>query len=49
MVTMYSVLGKKVFSSSFKNTIDVSLLSKGLYIVEIHQGPKKATKKLILQ
>jgi len=49
MVTMYTVLGKKVFSSAFKNSIDVSLLSKGLYIVEIHQGPKKSTKRLILQ
>lgn len=48
-LTIYNLLGKKVFYSAFRSNIDVSALASGIYILEIAKGRKKSSKKLILQ
>ncbi len=56
MVTITNTLGKKVFEyplNSFagehKRAIDLSHLSKGLYLINISSGDKKITRKINLQ
>ena len=49
-VEVYNVLGKTVISTEVtntKNNIDVSNLSKGIYILKINSGKQFITKKLI--
>ncbi len=49
-VKVYNVLGKVVISTKItnsKNNIDVSNLSKGIYLVKINSGKQFITKKLI--
>jgi hypothetical protein len=49
-VTIYNVLGKKLKSATItadKNSIDVSNLSKGIFIIKINIETKSFTKKLI--
>jgi len=50
-ISIYTVLGKKVLSSkTYKNNqkIDISSLSKGIYLVTIESNHTKTTKKLII-
>ena len=35
-------------SNSFFNTIDVKNIENGIYLLEINQGNRKATKKIIV-
>jgi len=56
MITITNALGKKVFeyplltfAGEHKRNIDLSHLSKGLYLVNISSGDKRVTKKLNLQ
>jgi len=56
MITITNTLGKKVFEyplNSFvgehKRAIDLSHLSKGLYLINISSGDKKITRKINLQ
>ena len=49
-VKIYNILGKVVISTKItnsKNNIDVSNLSKGIYLVKINSGKQFITKKLI--
>ena len=46
-VVIYSVLGKAVLKMSNQNTIDVSLLSKGVYFIKVSNGINASTKKFI--
>ena len=49
-ITIYNVLGKLVKSTKItnnKNNIDVSNLSKGIYLVKINSGKQFITQKLI--
>ena len=49
-IEIYSILGKLVKSSEItntKNNIDVSDLSKGIYLVKVNSGNQFITKKLI--
>ncbi|MBK7682440.1 MAG: T9SS type A sorting domain-containing protein [Bacteroidetes bacterium] len=56
MVTITNTLGKKVFeyplislAGEHKRAIDLSHLSKGLYLINISSGDKKITRKINLQ
>jgi hypothetical protein len=46
-VVIYSVLGKAVLKMCNQNTIDVSLLSKGVYFIKVSDGINASTKKFI--
>ena len=51
-VSLFNVLGKKVFSSSFsglKKNIDISNLSTGIYILKVAEGTSVSTKKLVVR
>lgn len=53
-VAIYSVTGAKVFekqldSNSEEKTLDLSLLSGGVYILKLQSGDYSATKKLVLK
>ena len=52
LVTVYNLLGDVVSESSLKsttNTIDLSQLDRGMYIVQVLQGTKVYTKKVVLK
>jgi beta-glucanase (GH16 family) len=47
-IEIYSLMGSKVLATQFNtNQVDVSNLSKGVYILTIYSGTKKASKKII--
>ena len=51
-VTIFNLLGKQVFSSSFSGVnknIDVSSINAGMYILKVTEEGKMATKKLIIR
>ena len=51
-VTIYNVLGKRVFAQKFSvnnKQLDVSQINSGIYIMKIIEGDKVATKKLIIK
>lgn len=49
-VSVFDLLGKQVFSKSLKNnTLDVSLLRAGIYLVKISQDNATITKKLVVR
>lgn len=49
-VEVYNILGKKVLSTlNFKGNLDVSSLSKGMYMLKLTSGNSVASKKLIVK
>lgn len=52
VISLYNVLGQKIFSQNIldenQSSFDVSLLDNGTYTVEIRDGKKIATKKLVV-
>ncbi len=48
-VEIFTILGKKVMSTRVKNTLNVSQLSTGVYIVKVTENKVTATKKLIIK
>ena len=51
-VAIFSVIGKKVFSTSFtglKKNLDVSTVNSGIYILKVTEDGKTATKKLVIR
>jgi hypothetical protein len=49
-VQVYDVLGKMVKSETLSNnTLDVSNLNTGLYILKITQNQNSVTKKLVIR
>ena len=51
-ITVFNLLGKKVFSSSFKGLrkdIDVSAINSGVYILKVTESGKTATRKLVIR
>ena len=51
-VAIFSIIGKKVFSTSFsglKKSLDVSSVNAGIYILKVTEGGKTATKKLVIR
>jgi hypothetical protein len=46
---MYSLIGAKVISQTNNtNEIEVSNLSKGVYLMVVYSGNKKGSKKVII-
>lgn len=48
-VKVYSIIGKQVINTTITNTLDVSGLQSGIYIVQITENGKSATKKLVIR
>ncbi|MFK8061315.1 MAG: T9SS type A sorting domain-containing protein, partial [Polaribacter sp.] len=51
-VTIFNVIGKQVFSTSFsglKSEINISKLNKGLYILKVKEGDNLVAKKLVIE
>lgn len=47
-IEIYSIIGSKVIETQFNSSqIDVSSLSKGIYILTLYSGNKKVSKKII--
>jgi len=46
-VVVYDILGKQVMNKSTTNTIDISHLEKGVYILQLSDGVKLSTIKII--
>jgi beta-glucanase (GH16 family) len=47
-IEIFNLLGNKIISSS-QNNIDISNLSKGIYLVMVFSDTKKSTKKMIVE
>ncbi|WP_158840398.1 T9SS type A sorting domain-containing protein [Polaribacter sp. L3A8] len=51
-VSIFNVIGKRVFSTSFsglKKNLDVSAINSGIYILTVTETGKTATKKLVIR
>jgi len=53
-VIVYNILGKKVYSKIYSNLeksneIDLTKFQKGIYFLEIYNGTKKQTEKIVIQ
>lgn len=49
-VQLYDVLGKSVLNTkTANNTVNISSLSKGVYVVKITEGGKTATRKIVIE
>jgi len=48
-VAIYDMLGKKVLETSTEETVNVSTLTSGVYIMNINQDGKKASRKLVIK
>ena len=46
-VVVYDILGKKVINKPITNTIDISQLEKGVYILQLSDGAKVTTERII--
>ena len=46
-IVVFDILGKQVLNKSNTNTINVSLLSKGVYFIKVSDGINSSTKKFI--
>jgi len=44
---MYDVLGKQVINKPITNSIDISQLEKGVYILQLSDGAKLTTQRII--
>ena len=44
---MYDILGKQVMKKSITNNIDISQLEKGVYILQLSDGAKLTTQRII--
>ena len=51
-VTIFNVLGKKVFSTTFsgvQKTVNIATLNSGIYILKVIEDGKSSTKKLVIK
>ena len=49
-VEMYSIIGNKVLDTQVNtNTIDVSNVAEGIYVLTIYSGNQKSNKKIVIQ
>jgi surface protein len=46
-VVVYDILGKQVMNKSITNSIDISQLNKGVYILQLSDGAKLTTQRII--
>ena len=48
-ISIFNILGDKIFSvNTFEKSIDLNLLSKGIYFLELRQGKKRGIKRLVV-
>jgi len=48
-IEVYTINGRKILSSEFTNSLDVSPLSSGVYLMKLTANDKHAIKRLIIQ
>ena len=50
-IELYDVMGKMVLSSSVRNeeSINISNLNSGIYVLKVEENSKNATRKLIIK
>lgn len=48
-VKVYSIIGKQVINTTITNTLNVADLKSGIYVVQITENGKSATKKLVIK
>ena len=48
-VKVYSIIGKQVINTRITNTLNVSGLQSGIYVVQITENGRSATKKLVIK
>jgi hypothetical protein len=46
-VVIYNILGKEVINKSITNSIDISHLENGVYLMKLSDGVKLYTRKVI--
>jgi surface protein len=46
-VVVYDILGKQVMNKPIKNTMNISQLEKGIYILQLSDGTKQNTQRII--
>jgi len=46
-VVVYDILGKQVMNKSITNSIDISQLEKGVYILQLSDGAKLTTQRIV--
>jgi len=46
-VIVYDILGKQLMNKSITNSIDISQLEKGVYILQLSDGAKLTTQRII--
>jgi hypothetical protein len=46
-VVVYDILGKQVMNKPIKNTINISQLEKGVYILQLSAGNQRNTQRII--
>ena len=46
-VVVYDILGKQVIKESITNSVDISQLEKGVYILQLSDGTKLTTQRII--
>ena len=46
-VVVYDILGKQVINKSITNSIDISQLQKGVYILQLSDGAKLTTQRIV--
>lgn len=47
MVSLYDILGNQIIADTRANSIDMSSLSAGIYMIQIKEGNRISTKKII--
>lgn len=47
-IELYNVIGNKVYDSTNSNKLDVSNISKGIYLIAVYSGNERRTKKIII-
>ncbi|WP_298416984.1 T9SS type A sorting domain-containing protein [uncultured Kordia sp.] len=48
-VKVYSIIGKQVINTKITNTLNIADLQSGIYVVQITENGKSATKKLVIK
>ncbi len=47
-IELYSIIGNKVYDSTNTNKLEVSSISKGIYLIAVYSGNERRTKKIII-
>ena len=47
-IELYSIIGNKVYDSTNTNKLEVSIISKGIYLIAVYSGNERRIKKIII-